>query len=168
MRRAWGVLAVVACGSTAAPTAHAPPAAANDPAFDPPAPTLRPPRHIAPTRNIARLAIDPSKPTFAGEIAIDGMLDRRTATIWLHGKHLEVARAVASDGQHEIALAVTAKDDLLALLAAQPLESGTWTLTLTYAGHLELDGFEGAVVSKYVADPYVVTQFEATANATRY
>src|SRR3569623_655484 len=158
MRRAWGVLAVVACGSTAAPTAHAPPAAANDPAFAPP----------APTHYTARLAIDPSKPTFAGEIAIDGMLDRRTATIWLHGKHLEVARAVASDGQHEIALAVTAKDDLLALLAAQPLESGTWTLTLTYAGHLELDGFEGAVVSKYVADPYVVTQFEATANATRY
>src|SRR3569833_2797517 len=163
MRQVWGVLAVVACGSTAAPTAHAPPAAANDPAFYPPAPTLRMPRHFAPTHYTARLAIDPSKPTFAGEVAIDGMLDRRTATIWLHGKHLEVAHAVASDGQHEIALAVTAKDDLLALHAAQPLEAGTWTLTLTYAGHLELDGFEGAFVSKYGADPYVVTQFEATA-----
>src|SRR3569833_3272172 len=106
MRRAWGVLADNTRKTTAAPTAHAPPAAANDPAFDPPAPTLRMPRHFAPTHYTARRAIDPSKPTFAGEVAIDGMLDRRTATIWLHGKHLEVARAVASDGQHEIALAV--------------------------------------------------------------
>ncbi|HEY6039599.1 MAG TPA: hypothetical protein VIV58_35205, partial [Kofleriaceae bacterium] len=127
--RAWGVLAVVACGSTATPTAYAPPPAAIEPAFDPPAPALRLPRHFAPTHYTARLAIDPSKPTFAGEIAIDGMLDRRTATIWLHGKHLEVARAVASDGQREIALAVTAKDDLLGLHAAQPLDAGTWTLT---------------------------------------
>ena len=163
MVRAWGVLVVVACGSTAAPTVHPPPPAIAEPAFDPPAPALRLPRHFAPTRYTAKLAIDPAQADFAGEISIDGMLDRRSTTIWLHGKHLEVARAVASDGKREITLAVTAKDDLLGLHAEQPLDAGTWTLKLTYRGQLERDGFEGAFVTKYGADPYVVTQFEATA-----
>ena len=164
MKRAWWVLVVVGCGSTSTAPAHTPPQVpVVEAAFDPPAPTLRLPRHFAPTRYVAKLAIDPAAPDFAGEISIEGLLDRRTTTIWLNGKHLEVAKAVASDGKREIALAVTAKDDLLGLRAEQPLDAGEWTLKLTYRGHIEHDGFEGAFVTKYGADPYLVTQFEATA-----
>ncbi|MEO6772733.1 MAG: M1 family aminopeptidase [Kofleriaceae bacterium] len=165
MNRAWWVLVVAACGSTSAPRAHAPQPTppAVEAAFDPPAPTLRLPRHFTPARYTARLAVDPAKPDFAGEIAIEGTLDRLTSTIWLHGKHLEIARAVASDGRREIALAVTVKDDLLGLHAAAPLEAGAWTLKLTYRGQIEHDGFDGAFVTKYGGDAYLVTQFEATA-----
>jgi alanyl aminopeptidase len=165
MRCAWWVLLAVGCGSTPAPQPHPPPPpppAAEVP-FDPPAPTLRLPRHFTPARYIAKLAIDPAQPELAGEIAIEGALDRRTTTIWLHGQHLEVSRAVASDGKREIALAVTVKDDLLGLHAAQPLDAGAWTLKLTYRGKVEQDGFEGAFVTKYGGDSYLATQFEATA-----
>jgi aminopeptidase N len=160
MKRAWWLLVVVGCGSTSTAITHAPPPPpVIEAAFDPPAPTFRLPRHFAPTRYIAKLAIDPVQPDFAGEISIEGLLDRRTTTIWLHGKRLEVAKAVASDGKREITLAVTAKDDLLGLRAAQPLDAGAWTLKLTYRGRVEHDGFEGAFVTKYGADPYLVTQF---------
>ena len=164
------LLLVAACGSSQAPPSST---RLNDDfppkrkplaeVFDPPRPTLRLPRNFTPTRYTARLAIDPAQPTFEGQIAIDGNLDRASAVIWLHGKHLDVAKAEATDGTHRIALNVTAQDDLLEVRPAQPLAAGHWQLNLTYRGRVEQNGFDGAFVSKLDDVPYISTQFEATA-----
>ena len=95
-----------------------------EPAFDPPQPALRLPRHFLPTRYIARLAIDPAQPTFDGEISIEGALDRRAAVIWLHGEHLDIASAKASDGTRDVTLAATVHGDLLELRAAHAARRG--------------------------------------------
>src|SRR5580704_2513940 len=72
----------------------APPPA--EPAIDPPLPTLRLPRNFTPESYAAELAVDPAKPDFTGEIAIDGTLDQRSAVIWLNGKNLEIDKASAT------------------------------------------------------------------------
>ncbi|HET9993086.1 MAG TPA: M1 family metallopeptidase, partial [Kofleriaceae bacterium] len=163
MKRAWWVLVAVSCGSTPAPATHAPPPPpAIEAAFDPPPPALRLPRHFTPQRYIARLAVDPGKPTFAGEIAIEGMLDRRTAMIWMHGKHLEIARAVASDGKREVTLTPSEQGEYLGLRPAQPLDAGAWTLTITYRGPVAQNAFMGAFMTKWGETPYLSTQFEST------
>jgi len=166
MKCAWMVLVAIGCGSAKAPVESRqppPPPPASQTAFDPPPPTLRLPRHFVPTRYTAQLAVDPTKNELAGQIAIDGTLDRKTRTIWLNGKHLTVAKAIATDGKREITLAVTAKDDLLGLRADQPLDEGAWTLKLVYRGQIEHNGFDGAFVTSYAGEPYLTTQFEATA-----
>jgi cytosol alanyl aminopeptidase len=169
MKRAWLVVIAIGCGSSTSQTPEVsrqpppPPPEVVAPAFDPPRPTLRLPRHFAPTRYTARLAIDPAKPTFEGNIVIDGNLDRRSSVIWLHGKSLDVTSAKASDGTHEITLAVKAEGELLELRPAHPLDAGHWTLDLAYRGKIQDNAPDGAYLSKYGSDRYIVTQFEATA-----
>src|SRR5664279_713535 len=165
MKCAWLLMIAVACGSPK-PAEVQPPRqvpVAEAPAFDPPRPALRLPRHFTPTRYTARLAIDPAKPTFEGDIVIDGNLDRRSSVIWLHGKSLDVTSAKASDGTREITVAVKAEGELLELRPAHPLEAGHWTLDLAYRGKIQEDAPDGAFLSKYGTDRYVVTQFEAIA-----
>jgi alanyl aminopeptidase len=164
MQRAWLVAIAIGCGSSHMPerglrVQRKPDVAA----FDPGVPELRLPRHFLPTRYIARLAIDPAKPTFDGAISIEGALDRRSAAIWLHGEHLDIASAKASDGAREVTLAVTPHGDMLELRPATPLDAGTWTLALAYRGTIVTNSLEGAYVSKVGDDPYVITQFEAIA-----
>jgi cytosol alanyl aminopeptidase len=157
-----------ACGPTETrPIATTPPAAPatqiGEPSFDPPMPTLRLPRNFAPTKYTARLEIDPSKPDFAGEITIDGTLDRRSSAIWLSGKHLVVQSAHATSGAEQVPITVTAKGDYLELRPAHALVAGAWQLALSYRGQIEQNGFEGAFLSKHGTDAYVATQFESTA-----
>ncbi len=178
----WFVVASIAaascCPSTpstsvavvpqAPPSAPPPPA---EPAIDPPLPTLRLPRDFTPERYTAELAIDPAKPDFTGEIAIDGTLGQRTAVIWLNGKNLEIDKASATPmlkpGIHSKIvmvpkpLTVTPHGDYLELRPAEPLGPGRWKLQLTYRGHVVSNGFRGAFVTKYGTDPYVATQFES-------
>jgi cytosol alanyl aminopeptidase len=157
-----------ACGPTEtrpiAATPTPPPATQiGEPSFDPPRPTLRLPRNFTPTKYVARLELDPSKPDFAGEIAIDGTLDRRSSAIWLSGKHLAVQSAHATDGAEQVPITVTAKGDYLELRPAHALVAGAWQLVLSYRGQIEQNGFNGAFLTKQGADAYVVTQFESTA-----
>jgi alanyl aminopeptidase len=159
------VLGVCGCGpSSTAPTAgesmrRAPPAEAA--AFDPPLPTLRLPRHFTPAHYTARLAIDPAKPTFDADIAIDGTLDRRSAVIWLNGEHLNVTSAIATNGATNVSIAVTPRGEFLELRPGHPLDAGHWRLQLAYTGAVDPTGAAGAYARKYGADTYVVSQFEA-------
>ncbi len=173
MKRAWIVMIAVGCGSPQVQEVSRqppPPVVTEAPAYDPPAPTLRLPRHFTPTRYAARLAIDPAKPTFEGDITIDGNLDRRSSVIWLHGKDLHITSAKATNtsakatnATHEVSLAVTPTRDMLALRPAHPLDAGHWTLSLAYSGKIQDGSADGAFLSKYGSDRYVVTQFEAIA-----
>jgi alanyl aminopeptidase len=167
MKRAWLVVVAFGCGSSSSqvpppgPPDRAVPPPAEAAAFDPPAPALRLPRHFMPTRYTARLAVDPAKPTFEGAISIDGTLDRRSAVIWLHGKHLTISSAKASDGTHEVPLAVKMQGDLLELRPSRPLDAGRWTLAIAYSGEIQTASPEGAFLGKYGTDAYVATQLEA-------
>jgi cytosol alanyl aminopeptidase len=174
MKRACSWLVSIAlAGCCPSPTAKTiavtlPPApdaavAAAEPAFDPPMPTLRLPRHFAPIRVNARLAVDPAQPTFDGEIAIDGTLDKRSAVIWLYGGALTIASATASHGTTTVALTAKSHGDLLELRPEQPLDAAGWTLHITYRGTLVQNGYQGAFVSKQGNDRYVTTQFESVA-----
>ncbi|MEO6772728.1 MAG: M1 family metallopeptidase [Kofleriaceae bacterium] len=169
MKHGWWVVVAIGCGSSSSqpPAASLPGVAPSPPAevaaFDPPAPALRLPRNFTPTRYTARLAIDPAKPTFEGAIAIEGNLDRRSAVIWLDGKHLTISSAKASDGTHEVPLAVKMEGDLLELRPAHALVAGRWTLAIAYRGEIQVASPEGAFLSKYGTDAYVATQFEAIA-----
>ncbi|MEP6863321.1 MAG: M1 family metallopeptidase [Deltaproteobacteria bacterium] len=173
MKRAWLVMVAISCGcgSSQAPVQPAPtrPPADNPAppaeaaAFDPPAPTLRLPRHFTPTRYTARLAVDPALPTFDGAIEIEGNLDRRSAVIWLHAKQLAISSAKASDGTHEVTLAVKAHGDLLELRPSRALDPGRWTLSIAYRGQIQATSPEGAFLAKYGTDAYIATQLEAIA-----
>ena len=61
-------------------------------------PALRLPSRLAVAGYDAHLALDPAKPTFAGDITITGDITEKTAVLWLHGRHFKVSRAAASHG----------------------------------------------------------------------
>ncbi|HEY1552143.1 MAG TPA: M1 family metallopeptidase [Kofleriaceae bacterium] len=167
MKRAWLLsIAVASCcpspkpatiATTTSPVADA--AVAAEPAFDPPLPTLRLPRHFLPKHVTARVAIDPAQPAFDGEVAIEGTLDKRSAVIWLHANELEITSATAGSAS----LTATSHGEFLELRPAQPLDAGAVTVDIKYRGKLVQNGFQGAFVSKQGSDSYVTTQFESTA-----
>jgi len=159
---------LVACASSARPMAvpltanQAAPPVPVEPGLAPPEPTLRLPRNFLPTSYAVRLAIDPARSGFEGAIAITGEVSVRSSTIWLHGRHLKIARAVARRDGRELAIAVTLHgDDLLELRPARPLEPGAWTLAIDYAGEYELSATAGAFKQVVRGDAYVYTQFES-------
>ncbi|HEY0255692.1 MAG TPA: hypothetical protein VGC41_29385, partial [Kofleriaceae bacterium] len=160
MKRALlAVIILGACGGSKSPatstvTQQTPPAPAGGDAFDPPKPTLRLPRHFLPSHVTARVAADPAKPEFAGEVAIDGELDKRAAVIWLHAKDLKISDASATDGKRTVPLHAKLVDDLVSLRPDQPLDPGHWTVKLVYTGKV-FEGGHGLFASKYGADTYL-------------
>ncbi|MFT3697161.1 MAG: M1 family metallopeptidase [Kofleriaceae bacterium] len=169
MKRALLIVAIAACGgggsntpttSTVTQGAPAPPA---DPAFDPPQPTLRLSRHFLPTHVTARVAADPAKPDFTGEITIDGELDRRAFGTWLNAKDLKIGTATATSGPKTVTLRVKQVGELVQLRADQPLDQGHWAITVAYTGKVMFGG-HGLFASKWGTDVYLSTQFEAVSS----
>ena len=180
MKRAlWllSVLVVVACTSTQqpppvvptpAPVIAAPtqdlvhvvpvPAAPGDSI-----PTLRLPRLFSPTGYTARLAIDPAKPTFEGDIQIAGTITTATSVIWLHGYQLAVKKATATGSAGvAIELHVTPRGaDLLELRSDGAMPAGGWTLALSYAGQVDTVNTTGMFVETSGGAKYIYSQFEA-------
>jgi len=131
-------------------------------ALSPPQPTLRLPRNFLPTGYTARLTIDPHQAGFDGSVAIAGTVSERSAVIWLHGRHLKIAKAVARQGTTELALTVTPKgEDLLEIRPPQPLEAGDWTLEFDYSSSFDLQSTTGAFKQTVADHDYVYSQFEA-------
>lgn len=123
-------------------------------------PGLRLPRTFAPTSYAAHLAIDPAKPTFAGEIAIAAELTEPTSTIWLHAKQLAISKA--SVDRHDVKFEQVG-DELLALRGN--FARGAVHVAIAYTGALQ-DNQTGAYLSTYGADKYVVSDFEPTSART--
>jgi alanyl aminopeptidase len=125
-------------------------------------PKLRLPRLFAPTGYAARLAIDPAKPTFDGQLAITGELWTASSVIWLHARHLTVKRAVITGTALPIELHATPRgDDLLELASEAALPPGTYKLALDYTGEIDSINTTGAFVETVDKAPYVFSQFEA-------
>ena len=128
----------------------------------PPVPTLRLPRNFEPSGYVARLAIDPARPDFTGHLEIAGTIRERSTVIWLHGKQLRIGKARARQGATETALSVTqVGDDLLEVRAATPLEPGTWTIAIDYAGDFDRVNTTGVFAQTVADHTYVFTKFEA-------
>ncbi|MGE3543377.1 MAG: M1 family peptidase, partial [Kofleriaceae bacterium] len=160
-------IALVGCGQRTQPASPAPPATISAPGSDTPAtaPPVRPvrlPRLFLPTGYAARLAIDPADDGFSGSIAITGVIDKPTSVIWLHGRELEVKRAVATHDGTEIALTVTPRgEDTLELTAASPLPAGTSIVSIDYTAKLDVINTTGAFKQVVQGASYVYTQLEA-------
>ncbi|HEY1546325.1 MAG TPA: M1 family metallopeptidase [Kofleriaceae bacterium] len=160
-------IALAACpASTPPPQPPTPVVVAPAPAPVPPptddVPKLRLPRTFLPTSYTARLAIDPDKPTFDGAIQIDGKLAEATSTIWLHGYHLTIKSAKATQNGAPIAITATQRgEELLEIHADAPMQPGAIQLAFEYAGQIDPVVTLGAF--KEVADKnsYVFTQFES-------
>jgi alanyl aminopeptidase len=166
MRVYVALLGVVACSSSSTPPARSPvahrPAAPPADARTESTPGLRLPRTFLPTGYAARLVIDPAAAGFDGSVAITGELALRSSVIWLHGRELTIRRATASQHGRTIAVTVTPHgEDLLELRAPAPLDAGTWTVTIEYAGTYDLRGSSGAYRQTVRGASYVYTQLEA-------
>ncbi len=156
-------------GKIVVSTTDAPVAPVSPLGLVPPEPKLRLPRNFVPSEYRVSLAIDPAKAGFTGSIEIAGAVAERSSTIWLHGRKLAIARAVASSGDpfdsrhaHDVQLVATAHgEDLLELRAASPLDAGTWTLTIDFAADYELLNTAGAFKQTVGKETYVYSQFEA-------
>jgi alanyl aminopeptidase len=184
LRRAGGLVAFVlaACPAPAPTTPTTPSVTITQPpppapppivpaGLEPPQPTLRLPGNFRPTGYEARLAIDPSKPTFDGSIAITGEISERSSVIWLHGRHLDIQRATATATHGDpvvtangIASAITVTprgEDLLEVRADPPLDPGKWQLALDYTGEIDKVETQGAFVETVDGANYVYSQFES-------
>jgi alanyl aminopeptidase len=163
MRAFLGCLLLCAACSAASPGATIQPVPGTG--VDASVPALRLPKTFVPTSYRARLAIDPSRTTFEGAIAIEGELREPTTLLWLHGRHLVIHRAQAAAGVASgsgVALTVTPRgEDLLELHSSSPLGPGAWTLELDYTGELDELETSGAFKQKVAGAAYVYTQFEA-------
>ncbi len=115
-----------------------------------------------PVSYAARLAIDPTKPTFTGHIEITGELAKPARVIWLHGRELTI-HAASATGASTVSLIATTKDDLIELRPATPLRAGRWVVAIDYTGLIVPDGVSGAFKTMDGTDAYVATQFEPTA-----
>ncbi|CAN5681577.1 M1 family metallopeptidase [soil metagenome] len=126
-------------------------------------PTLRLPRLFMPTGYAARLAIDPAKPTFEGDIQIAGTLSTATSVIWLHGRQLAVKHATATGSAGvPTELHVTPRgEDLLELRSEGALPPGAWTIALAYTGQIDAVNTTGMFVETSGGAKYIFSQFEA-------
>jgi alanyl aminopeptidase len=168
MRRISILFVLAACpASPPPPQAPTLPVAAATAPTPPPAPgdavpKLRLPRTFLPTSYTARLAIDPDKPTFDGAIQIDGKLTDATSTIWLHGYHLTIKAAKATQNGAAVAITATPRgDELLEIHADAPLQPGAIQLGFDYTGQIDPLVTLGAFKEVSDKHSYVFTQFES-------
>ena len=126
-------------------------------------PPLRLQRLFMPTGYTARLAIDPAKPTFEGDIQIAGTIATATSVIWLHGHRLAVKKATATGSAGvAIELRVTPRgSELLELRSDGAMPPGAWTLALSYAGQIDPVNTTGMFVESSGGAKYIYSQFEA-------
>jgi alanyl aminopeptidase len=138
---AAAAVAVVACHADSlvpAPPSKPPPPIASDAAPAPvvltQTPPFRLPHTFEPTRYRARLTLGETR--LHGHIEIEGELSDQVSLIWLHGVDLVVTRAQAiRDGRPiDLEFSGPRDDQVLGLLAAQPLATGTLTLVIEYDG----------------------------------
>jgi alanyl aminopeptidase len=162
---------VLSCGpAKPSVTVPAPVAVVSDTAptepvdsVEPAQPSLRLPKNFVPTSYVAKLTIDPKRPTFDGSIAITGTISARSSLIWLHGTKLAIKNATAKRTGVEVPITITAKQpELLEVRPQQPLDPGEWTLAIDYSGTFDTNNTTGAFQQTVAGHSYVYTQLEAT------
>ena len=127
----------------------------------PPAPALRLPDGVRPTRYAAELTVDPRAPRFSGRVTIDLDVARPTRVIWINATDLAIASATITSGvSTESAEVAAADDDFTRVTAPHTLPAGPARLTLVYQGALDATRSRGLYREKEKDEWYVYSFFE--------
>jgi len=119
------------------------------------------PHTFEPTSYAARIHVDPGQPYFSGTIEITGELAEASALIWLHAEKLRIRRVTASRGDERVRIEPSVlPHGMLALQSEQPLQVGSWTISISYLGSWDNEKAEGGIRQTHQGEPYVYTQFE--------
>jgi len=147
-----------ALGAAKATTPVTPPAVQPDPA----APKGKLPDAAQPTAYRLAFTIDPDQPRFAGHDEIDVKVKAPTRSLYMHGRDLRVASAVAKVGGRTIPARYTQVDPtgVVRLDFAQPLPAGAVTLVFDYDGAFN-DSASGLYRVQVANRWYSWTQFES-------
>src|SRR5690606_35107015 len=119
------------------------------------------PRTVVPSEVGLTLTIDPVQPRFSGRVEMSVDVAEATDTIWMHGKGLEIRRAVymPQDGRNqELAAEEVHVSGVLKLTAPQAIAPGKGVIAIEY------DAPFGELQGAYKVSPdgrdYVMTQME--------
>lgn len=127
------------------------------------APTLRLPDTVAPASYRVELALDPSKPSFSGSIAIQVNVKQPVQTIWLNATNIKVEEASLQTGSQQMAArAEPTGDDFLALRFASQIPAGPAEIKLRYTGAIRQQDSSGIFHMTDNGNDYLFTQFEQT------
>jgi alanyl aminopeptidase len=130
-------------------------------AADADVPTGPLPRTVVPSEVGLTLTIDPAKPRFGGHVEISVDVASATDTIWMHGKDLDITRAVymPENGRNQdLAAAEVDVSGVLKLTAPQAIRPGKGVIAIDYTAPF------GELQGAYKVSPdgrdYVMTQME--------
>ncbi|MBK9033001.1 MAG: ERAP1-like C-terminal domain-containing protein [Myxococcales bacterium] len=159
-------LAVAACAPRPPPPpptrASPPPAAPTAAVLPTPPPGLRLPAGVAPTGYLLTLAVDPARPSFTGEVAIELAVAAPTDVVWLHAAELTIDDAtVEVDGVAAPAIIVPDRaHQRVGLWLARPLPVGSARARLRYRGAVVDDEPTALFRQRDGVGAYLYTQME--------
>lgn len=115
------------------------------------------------------LSIDPARERFSGRAEIDALLKERSASLFLHGRHLAMHKASATFGGRTIPAQWRDVDasGVAELTFAEPLPAGPVTLAFEYDAPFN-DGPAGLFRVKVGEDWYGWSQFQSTDARTAF
>ncbi len=157
------LLATALLAATGLAAAASPAATAGD------VPTGPLPRTVVPSEVALRLTMDPAQARFSGRVDISVDVASATDTIWMHGKGLEITRAVymPENGRNQaLSAAEVDVSGVLKLTAPQAIQPGRGVIAIDYtAPYGEL---QGAYKVKPDGRDYVMTQMEPLGARTTF
>ena len=126
------------------------------------APSFRLGDAATPLNYVARLAIDPARDDFEGEVAIEMKVNRVLATLWLNATQLTVQSATLETKEKSLALTtVVSGDDFIGFSSLEPIPPGDARMVIRYRGKIDSLSTRGIFKQREGGEWYVVTQFEA-------
>ncbi|MBB4097636.1 M1 family metallopeptidase [Sphingomonas kyeonggiensis] len=125
-------------------------------------PTGKLPDTVTPLAYRLDLTIVPEKPRFTGHTEIDVQLNKAAQTVWMHGRNLNVTRAVAIVGGKEVPLTFAQKSPygLAQIDFGKTVQPGKVTLKFEYDAAFG-GGASGPYRINVAGDWYSWTQFES-------
>lgn len=151
----------------AAPAPASPPAATTAPdkaastGTESGVPTGPLPRTVVPSEVSLQLKLDPAQPRFSGHVSISVDVASPTKVIWMHGRKLDIKKAVymPEDGKNlNLTAAEADVSGVLKLTAPETIAAGKGVIAIDYEA--PFGELQGAYRVKPEGNDYVVTQME--------
>ena len=127
------------------------------------------PRTVVPSEVALKLTIDPAQPRFSGHVDISVDVARATDVIWMHGKGLNITKAVymPENGRNqELTAAEVDVSGVLKLTAPKAIAPGKGLIAIDYDA--PFGELQGAYKVKPDGNDYVVTQMEPLGARTTF
>jgi alanyl aminopeptidase len=138
-------------------------------AADAAVPTGPLPRNVVPSEVGLQLTIDPTQARFSGHVDISVDVASATDTIWMHGKGLNITRAVympANGENQSLAAREVDVSGVLKLTAPKPIAAGKGVISIDYDA--PFGELQGAYKVKPDGRDYVMTQMEPLGARTAF